>query len=1467
MAPLEVPTIVTSSDSRPSTPTNATSSSQQPQPGNSPTSPPPTFEISPADDDEHDHEWDDRFDGADGEGSPKAGDERRGSDATMPPSPTAARHQSSLGLRENLDEVGEEYARCGLGLAHRDPVLESGATISLTDAKRQLRDAEVHSLGVAPSTTAYSSDDQHSKHNRRPSAALSFASTIPDTSDDHRHKEGLEHGTGDNNAGSRTDDGAEGAKDDDKPAWTFFGVFRRREKPPPTPRVRPDPSPEEMAPFALDLTPSGLYGLIDPKSVEHLDKLGGIKGLMSGLKTDRKKGLSGEGGEGDVPLEERVRVYGVNRTPTKKTKSLLQLMWMAYQDKVLLILSVAAIVSLALGLYQDLGTPPDTYESTSCANNLCTEPQVDWVEGVAITIAILIVVLVGAVNDWQKERQFQKLNAQKEERNVKVIRNGGERLMSVYDVVVGDVLIVEPGEIVPVDGVFLSGHNVKCDESGATGESDAVRKVSYEELKDETVETKKADCFLISGSKVLEGVGSYVVTGVGESSFHGRLMMALQGDTEETPLQLKLNALAELIAKLGSAAGLLLFGALMIRFFVQLATVKGQSANDKAQNFIQILIIAVTIVVVAVPEGLPLAVTLALAFATRRMTKQNLLVRVLGACETMANATVICTDKTGTLTTNKMSVVAGSIGVHLKFADRLAENASRTNANDDADPAEEKEKDEKTEKKEVVQPRSGRLDFSTDMTEINKHISSPLRRLLNDSIAINSTAFEGEDEHGTLGGFVGSKTETALLSFAKAQEWEDYKATRDGAKVVQMIPFSSERKAMGVVIELPGGGYRLLLKGASEVLAKVSNRHVVVTENLEESAESASSTTVPTEEFNDETRSNISRTIIFYANQSLRTIALCSRDLPRWPPLGAKKDEDGDIAWDDLARDLTLVAITAIEDPLREGVTQAVATCQGAGVMVKMCTGDNVLTARSIALQCGIFTPGGVIMEGPVFRKLTTSERDTIIPRLQVLARSSPEDKKILVEHLKGMGEVVGVSGDGSNDAPALKTANVGFSMGIAGTEVAKEASDIVVMDDNFSSMVTAIMWGRCVNDSVKKFLQFQISVNITAVVITFITAVASSSEESVLTAVQLLWVNLIMDTFAALALATDPADPESLKRKPDRKTAPLITVQMWMMIIGQAIFQIIVALVLHFAGPQIFRFKYGDTATEILQDDDLKTLVFNTFVFCQIFNQLNARRLDRGLNVFVGILKNYYFLAIFCIMVGGQAIIVEFGGAAFQVKSIGWRDWVISIIVGALSLPLAVLIRLLPPGPFERFMIKWKLYPDPNAKLPTESPASEEQQWNEGISKVIDNLNTYSKIRGGRMRSSSIVRKSRSSQMKQHDIHPTSLLAMVPSLVFSSVGAGWRPQEGSLSDPAGADPSKSSVQLFSGNISVHPDTDKNDPLAQRFNNSKPGGRSGGHSRQPSTASAVSGHSRSSSLAVPTFGPGGTLSPPSPSHS
>lgn len=493
--------------------------------------------------------------------------------------------------------------------------------------------------------------------------------------------------------------------------------------------------------------------------------------------------------------------------------------------------------------------------------------------------------------------------------------------------------------------------------------------------------------------------------------------------------------------------------------------------------------------------------------------------------------------------------------------------------------------------------------------------------------------------------------------------------------------------------------------------------------------------------------------------------------------------------------------------------------CKRAGVQVKMCTGDNVITATSIAKQCGIFIPNSVVIEGPTFRKLTDSQRFELAPMISIMARSSPEDKRILVDTLMKLGNVVAVTGDGANDAPALKRSNVGFAMGIAGTEVAKEASDIVIMDDSFASIVKAIIWGRCVNDSVKKFLQFQLSVNVTAVIITFFTAVISDSEESVLSAVQLLWVNLIMDTFAALALATDPATESSLDRKPESKYAPLLTAEMIKMILIQALYQIVICFVLHYAGLSIIGLEDNDDTRA-----ELKALVFNVFVFAQIFNMINNRRLDRKFNIFEGFFKNYWFMFIFAVMVGGQILIVEFGGAAFQVTRLNGRDWGISLIAGFMSIPIGAIARMLPTRPLERLLIMTHLYPDPN-NLPLFSQEAEDEAaqyaYDPVLSKAKDDLSLFTTIRSGsRVRLNPLVRRSRARKMRKANLRYPDLLTMAPSLLLGAVAAGSRwvypisSNEGREGQPQDM---QKPTQPWQGTLTFHPETDANSPIYQKY--------------------------------------------------
>jgi Ca2+-transporting ATPase len=1022
--------------------------------------------------------------------------------------------------------------------------------------------------------------------------------------------------------------------------------------------LRPDPGTEadfEIADNPFAFSPGQLNKLLNPKSLSAFKALGGLQGILKGLQTDPRSGLSidetsaptrvsfdtavkADGSSPEKPtgasapavpsgsgeaFADRIRVYKKNVLPPKKPTPFWKLAWNAYNDTVIIVLTVAAAISLALGLYETLGKehPPGS-------------PQpLDWVEGVAICVAIIIVTLVGSVNDWQKERAFVRLNARKEEREIKVIRSGKSFMLNVHDILVGDVLHLEPGDLVPVDGVCIDAHDLKCDESSATGESDALKKTPGDVVMRalEAGQSKsELDPFIISGAKVLEGMGTFVATSVGVNSSFGKIMMSVRTDMEATPLQKKLERLAIAIAKLGTTAAGLLFFVLLFRFVGGLAN-NTDTPTEKASTFTDILIVAITIIVVAVPEGLPLAVTLALAFATTRMLKENNLVRVLRACETMGNATTICSDKTGTLTTNKMTVVKGTFG-------KVSFSMPDSNAEKPSEPT---------------------------ITEWAAALPERTKQAIVQSIAINSTAFEGEEDGKAT--FIGSKTETALLSLARENlSMGVLSETRANEDVVHMYPFDSKKKCMGAVIKLKdsaGGGYRLLVKGASEILLNYCSTKANA-DNLEE------------EPLRSEQRKELRAIIDAYASKSLRTIGLVYKDFTEWPPAHAEV-EDGHADFASLLRDLAFLGLVGIQDPVRPGVPEAVAKAKHAGVVTRMVTGDNIITARAIATECGIFTEGGIVMEGPKFRKLSDEELTATLPKLQVLARSSPEDKRILVTKLKALGETVAVTGDGTNDAPALKAADVGFSMGISGTEVAKEASAIVLMDDNFTSIITALKWGRAVNDAVQKFLQFQITVNITAVLLAFITAVYSPKMESVLKAVQLLWVNLIMDTFAALALATDPPTEKILDRPPQGKKASLITTNMWKMIIGQSIFQLAVTLVLYFAGPEILGYDRNNSKQMV----DLDTIIFNSFVWMQIFNEFNNRRLDNKFNIFEGIHRNYFFIGINCIMVGLQVAIIYIGSRAFQIspKGLDGTQWAISVVTAVMCWPWAILIRLFP--------------------------------------------------------------------------------------------------------------------------------------------------------------------------------------------
>lgn len=1130
-------------------------------------------------------------------------------------------------------------------------------------------------------------------------------------------------------------------------------------------------------------TPAQLSALVDPKNAYVLRSMGGVAGLSKSLNTNPETGLVDQQLV-SAEVAHREEVYGRNTLPERKAQSLLQIIWQTLNDKVLIILIIAAVISLALGLYETFGEP---VEHDPEGRPL---PKVDWVEGVAILVAVVVVTMVGSLNDWQKERQFVKLNRKKDDRLIEVIRNKSEEKVKVEDVKVGDILAVQPGDVLPVDGIVIKSYDIQCDESSATGESDTLRKYEAAAIMkrlDHAAEpldpsNHKLDCFMLSGAKVLEGTGYYMATAIGEHSMHGRTMLSLQHENEVTPLQEKLNRIADGIAKFGVISALILFIVLFIRFLIQISgdhRFADLTPSQKGTKFMDIFIVAVTIVVVAVPEGLPLAVTLALAFATTRMIKDNCLVRVLRSCETMGGATTVCSDKTGTLTENVMTVVAATVG-NMEWTEE---------------------------------------DSASDI------VSKVDKKLLADSICFNSSAYEDKENPAEI---QGSKTESALLLFARAHldvkqgTLSSYRAT---AEPLKLLSFDSSRKYMFTIIPTENGGGRLLIKGAAEIILKQCS--TVWGPNYTE----------PMEKHREFHASQIDK----YGGQALRAIALAYKDFDARQIAEMENTPATDVD----VSDLTYLGLFGIKDPLRKGVREAVAQCQRAGVIVRMVTGDNVRTARAIAINAGIIhedDKDSIVMEGPEFRKLSEHDMAATVPRLRVLARSSPNDKRTLVAYLKEQGETVAVTGDGTNDAPALKLADVGFSMGITGTEVAKEASDIIIMDDNFASIVNAIKWGRTVNDAVKKFLQFQLTVNVTAVALTFITAVASADNESVLTAVQLLWVNLIMDTLAALALATDAPVDSVLDRPPDNRKVSLITPTMWKIIFGQALFQLAVTLTLHFAAPYIWGIAGHEHDSR--KDTQLAAMVFNTFVWLQFFKLFIARRLDNKQNFFEGLDRNPYFIVVACIIAGFQVLIMFVGGAAFSIRRQTGAMWAVALICGVCSIPWGMILRAVPDE------VAMKLYPrrlvkivmitleetgrglawlfSPVGKLfsavgrsikwlfckifrisPTEESSEEEEhtdshdtwsesernyEWMPGIQKSLDELAFLKYVHGGRLarfnsnaNEATISKRRRAhrrnlyiptrSSRSSSDCSGSSLAALMAPVVVSGAIGGWHPE------------------------------------------------------------------------------------------
>uniref|UniRef100_A0A8C4QVL3 Calcium-transporting ATPase n=1 Tax=Eptatretus burgeri TaxID=7764 RepID=A0A8C4QVL3_EPTBU len=886
------------------------------------------------------------------------------------------------------------------------------------------------------------------------------------------------------------------------------------------------------------------------------------------------------------------------------------------------------------------------------------ESKTGWIEGTAIFLSVAVVVLVTAFNDWSKERQFQGLQRRiEQEHRFTVLRACCTVQVPINDLVVGDVAQIKYGDLLPADGILIQSNDIKIDESSLTGESDHVRKDS------------DTDPMLLAGTHVMEGSGRMVVTAVGIHSQTGIILTLLAaGATDDQPsktkgkkdgieqdkgtmelcplqeedgavqdepinkkkrtynpkkeksvLQGKLTKLAILIGKIGLLISAMTVLILVLYFVIDTFGVKGKPWQAKCtpvyvQYLVKFFIIGVTVLVVAVPEGLPLAVTIALAYSVKKMMKDNNLVRHLDACETMGNATTICSDKTGTLTTNRMTVVQiHAAGVHHQTLPP----------------------------RDVIPPKT--LD------------------LLAIGIAINSsytTKILPAEKEGGLPRQVGNKTECALLGLL-VYLGSDYQALRDATPercLHKVYTFNSVRKSMSTVIRMPNGVFRLHSKGASEILLKKCS-HILA----------AGGEAQPLQPGDREQL--VHEVVETMASDGLRTICLAYRDLQEEPD------------WEDessVVTDLTCIAVVGIEDPVRPEVPDAILKCQRAGITVRMVTGDNINTARAIATKSRVLEPGHdfLCLESKDFNRrirndggeIEQERLDKVWPKLRVLARSSPTDKHTLVKGIidskqGDQRQVVAVTGDGTNDAPALKKADVGFAMGIAGTDVAKEASDIILTDDNFNSIVKAVMWGRNVYDSISKFLQFQLTVNVVAVIVAF--TGACITQDSPLKAVQMLWVNLIMDTLASLALATEPPTEALLQRQPYGRTKPLLSRTMLKNIIGHAFYQLIIIFTLLFCGEKLLNVDSGRKAPLHAPASEHYTVIFNTFVLMQLFNEVNARKIHGERNVFEGIFHN----PIFCSIILGtffiQVLIVQIGGKPFSCQSLSLDHWLWCIFLG----------------------------------------------------------------------------------------------------------------------------------------------------------------------------------------------------------
>ena len=854
---------------------------------------------------------------------------------------------------------------------------------------------------------------------------------------------------------------------------------------------------------------------------------------LAELKTDAAHGLS------DAQVRENIERYGRNEFTRTGRKSLLRRVWEASTEPMLILLFFAWLITVAVNVV-----------------SVIQGGHFDWAECVGILVAIAISVVLTVVMEGRSAKAFDELNKIKEGIEIKAVRGGVVQFVPQQELAVGDIVYLETGNKVAADGRLLESVALMCDESSLTGESAPVEKDASALLAADTPVAERVN-MVYSGCFITGGTGKMVVTDVGDATQFGLIAREIQGGDEgKTPLQEKMARLGKIITIIGAVCAALIF-------LIQLGYIIFMGSDDYFADISGYFISSIVLMVAAVPEGLPTIVAISLSINIARMARENALVKKMVASETVGCINVICSDKTGTLTENRMTVV-----------DAWAEG---------------------------------------DFCDVAALRSEPMLQ----NFCINGTADLYEEEGNIR--FVGNPTEGALL-VAAGKCGVDYKAVREGADVADLYPFSSDTKNMTSCVRAEGG-YTVYTKGSPEKILALCG-------------------------VDADTRRRIEEGIVSLQKRARRVLAFAHKQVQQRP--ASREEAEAGMTFD---------GFVGIADPLRAEVFDAVKTCKTAGIEVKMLTGDNIVTATAIAEELGILDEDHIAVEASQLEALPDDEFSRILPKVRVIARSTPLLKMRVVKELKAEGNVVAVTGDGINDAPALKNADVGIAMGISGTEVSKEAADIVLLNDSFSTIVTTVKWGRGIYENFKRFIQFQLTVNVASVLTVFLCTVIGlfvEGFESPFSALDLLWINIIMDGPPALTLGLEPIRDDLMQRKPTARNESIVSREMMVRIAVNGVFMCVVCL-----AQMYWNFLAVDPAM-------VQTSVFTLFVLFQMFNAFNCRELGDE-SIFPHFFKNRLMLGAFVICLALQVVITQFGGSVFDTVPLDALSW-LKIVALALS-------------------------------------------------------------------------------------------------------------------------------------------------------------------------------------------------------